>query len=309
MSNGGQTTALGVGSNSQAGGGKGGAGQFAAPSVTPGTSATSAYANPLQQSQSVYDQAAGNSQAATNNTSNAAGMLGDMAASQNPNYASYAGDTAQQMGQYYNPYTSGVIDSSMNDIARQTAIQQNANGANAQMAGAFGGARHGLVEAATNSEAQRNMGDLSASLYNNMFNTAAGLGQNDVTRMGQNNQFNASQADVAGNRQLSAAQSYLNAGAQQGSLAGQQLSMGNAINNQQMDQGEFARQLQQQVMTGANNQFDATTSQPNNLLNTLVSAMGGSPLNNQTKTTGTTTPGLFDYLSLGAQTMGGKGGA
>lgn len=291
------------------GGGKGGVQQVPTSFGTPGTpqSASSMYANPLQQQQSgnVYSQSAADLAAGSANTGQAAGIYGNLAANPVANTAQYGGNTLSQMGQYMNPYTSGVIDRTMNDIGRQTAIQQNANASNAAMSGAFGGARHGLVEATTNSEAQKNMADYAANLYNQEFNTAAGLAQGDVNRIGQNNQFNANQFDSAANRQLVANQGLLSAAGQQGQFAGQGFDMGNTLGDRQFQQGEFARQLQQQVMNGANAQFDKTTGQPVNMLNTILSALSGSPMNNASTTTGQYTPGMFDYLSLGTQMVGG----
>ena len=55
-------------------------------------------------------------------------------------------DPATSMAQYYNPYTSEVIDQAMGDIARAGEIQRRGLGAKAVGAGAFGGSRQAIAE-------------------------------------------------------------------------------------------------------------------------------------------------------------------
>ena len=192
---------------------------------------------------------------------------------------------------YMNPYTQDVIDRTSADIANQTAIQQSANSANAAMSGAFGGSRQGLVEATTNSEAQKNMGDISANLRNAGWTNAANMSAQDIQ-----NQMRAKEASASG---------LLGASQQGGALAGQAFGMGNDLTAQQMQQGTFLQQMQQMIMEGANNQFGATTGQPTDMMNMLMYALTGSPMNAATTTTGQYDPGMFDYLSLAAQGVGG----
>ena len=53
------------------------------------------------------------------------------------------------MGQYQNPYESDVISRTTDGMHRQLQELQERNAAAASAAGAFGGSRHGLVEAAS----------------------------------------------------------------------------------------------------------------------------------------------------------------
>ena len=55
-------------------------------------------------------------------------------------------DPATSMAQYYNPYTSEVIDRAMSDIARAGDIQRQGIGAQAVGRGAFGGSRQAIAE-------------------------------------------------------------------------------------------------------------------------------------------------------------------
>ena len=67
-------------------------------------------------------------------------------------------DPSAAMSQYYNPYTSEVIDQAMGDIARAGEIQRRGIGAQAVGAGAFGGSRQAIAE----SELGRNVLDQQA---------------------------------------------------------------------------------------------------------------------------------------------------
>lgn len=187
---------------------------------------------------------------------------------------------AAGMNAYRNPYTQQVTNRAINDIGRTTAMQQEVNRASAANAGAFGGSRHGLVEAETNAAAQRNIGDLSANLNLQGFNTAAGLAQNDIT-----------------NRMTGGANAVAGAGVL-GNLATSGFNMGNTLQNQQWQQGLVAQQMQQQQLNDAQQQFYGFANSPLNYLNMMGSALSGSPLSGNTTQTSQYTPGLGDYLSF-----------
>jgi len=86
------------------------------------------------------------------------------------------------ISQYTNPYQSEVIDTTLDALDRQRQIQQQQNAAGATQAGAFGGSRHGVVEAETN-RAYADQAARTAALLNSQgFDTAAGLQQADADR-------------------------------------------------------------------------------------------------------------------------------
>jgi len=76
---------------------------------------------------------------------------------------------------YMSPYTSDVIDRVGQDIARQTAIQQNVLGAQAVGQGAFGGSRQGVMEAELGRAGLEQFADTAARLREAGFTTAQGL--------------------------------------------------------------------------------------------------------------------------------------
>lgn len=107
------------------------------------------------------------------------------------------GSFLDNVGAYMNPYTQNVTDATMAglDRARQTALMGNAD--SAAKAGAFGGSRHGVVDAETNRNyfdtAARTLAGLNSDAYNNastMFNQDVG------------NQLRALGLNLTGARQL-----------------------------------------------------------------------------------------------------------
>jgi hypothetical protein len=240
--------------------------------MAPGAVASPAPAAPAN----IYTQAAQGMQGAAQNVGLGAGLVGSGAA-----------PIATGMGMYQNPFEQQVLGAFQDDLARQTAIQQSANRAAAAGAGAFGGSRHGLVEAQTNEAAQRNLGQFSAGLRSQGFNTAAQLASQDI----QN--------------RLAAGAGLLGAAGAGAGVAGQQFGMGQDIANQQFAQGALTQGMNQMLLDQARGMFGQYVSQPQNLLDMRSAAASMSPLNQAVTAQENYTPGLFDYLSLGFQTVGG----
>jgi hypothetical protein len=217
----------------------------------------------------------------------------------------------------------------MADLERQRLMQQNAIGAQAGQAGAFGGSRHGVAEALTNEAFARQGGQLSAGLRQQGFQTALGASQQDVANQLQASMANAAAANQASqfgqqsalqaslaNQQAQMEAQRLNQAAalQQGQLGIQgaatlgQLSnlgfgQGMQIMGQQAQQGALQQGLQQQLIDAARGQYEGFANAPLNSLNIPLQALGAS----QYPTTQTTSrqPGLFDYLTMTAQAASG----
>ena len=187
---------------------------------------------------------------------------------------------ASGMSTYMNPYTNEVIGNATNDVNRLTQIQQQNNAASAANAGAFGGSRHGLVEATTNSEAQRNLADMSGNLRMQGFNTAANLSNQDI-----------------GNR-LAGAGGMLSGAGTLGNIGTTAFNMGNTLETNQYNRGMDQQRMEQQRLTDAAAMFNNYTNSPANYLQMLTGALSGSPLNNNTTSSGSYKPGVLDFLSL-----------
>lgn len=180
------------------------------------------------------------------------------------------------MAAYQNPYQQQVIDATLRDIggAQQTAMNQL--GAQATQAGAFGGSRHGIAEAESNKAFNQQAIDAVSRMRQQGFNTALG----------------ASQADLQ--RQLGAA-------GQMAGLGQQSFGYGQAIQNQQMQQGAMQQQQMQNLINAAKQQYAGYAGQPNQAMNTFMSGISGMP--NMGGQQSGFNPGLFNYLQLGASMM------
>lgn len=179
------------------------------------------------------------------------------------------------MNAYLNPYRSQVIDDAVSRLRDRRAEDMNMIGANAAQSGAFGGSRHGLVESQTLSNYNREENEMVSRLLQQGFDTSAQLGATELGLM---------QGGAAGLLGLS----------------GQAFDMGNQVNQQQMQAGTMQQQLLQAILGGASQQYGQYSTQPAGQLQMLLSAVQGNPLQNNV--TQSYKPGLFDYLSLGANT-------
>ena len=180
------------------------------------------------------------------------------------------------MGAYQNPYEQAVVDKTLRDVGGAAQIGLNTLGAQAQQARAFGGSRHGIAEAEALKGYQQQAMDKVAALRQQGFNTALG----------------ASQADLQ--RQLGAA-------GQMAGLGQQSFGYGQAIQNQQMQQGAMQQQMMQNLINAAKQQYAGYAGQPNQAMNTFMSGISGMP--NMGGQTSGYNPGLFNYLQLGASMM------
>lgn len=83
---------------------------------------------------------------------------------------------------YMSPYIQNVENAALDNMDRQRLQALNKTADAARSAGAFGGSRQGVMEGVTNAETARSMGELSANLRNQGFNTGAGLMTQDLNR-------------------------------------------------------------------------------------------------------------------------------
>lgn len=148
------------------------------------------------------------------------------------------------LSQYMNPFAQGVIDQGVNEIGRNLTGQRLQNQSAAAQAGAFGGARHGVIDA----EAQRTAADTLQNFVGNQLNTGfnQAVGQYN-TDFGQKLQANAaSNAAKAQNfgQSQSLAQILANLGQQrqqqQLAAGGAQLNLGNVMTAQEQAQKDNA---------------------------------------------------------------------
>ena len=182
------------------------------------------------------------------------------------------------VGAYANPYTSAVIDRTQQDIERQRQMAANTMSAQATAAKAFGGSRQGVAEGVMAGEYGRMAGDMAA----------------------QQRQANYSQALQAA---MADRQARLGAASQMGQLGQQAFGTGQAIQQSQLQQGLLQQGMQQALIDAAKGQYAGYTASPMQSLSAPLAALGATP--NQSTTTQSMKPGLFNYLQLGASMVPG----
>lgn len=83
---------------------------------------------------------------------------------------------------YINPYVENSINPAIRDIERASAAERMRIGDQAARAGAFGDARHGVLEGAANRNNDEAVGDLSYRAYSDAYNQAMAARTGDLSR-------------------------------------------------------------------------------------------------------------------------------
>jgi hypothetical protein len=247
------------------------------------------------------------------------------------------------ISRYMNPYTSGVIDTSLADIERARAAASSRIGQQAAAAKAFGGSRQALAQGASSGQFAEQAARTAAQLRAQGFDVAANQMQQDLARQQQAAIQNAAQrtaasqfgagamnqaalANAAARNQ--AAQFNANIGQQaalanqQAGLQGAQLRLGgaNQLGNQAAQQ-QALRMTGAQAVMGAGGarqaqdqqRMDAIRNIGLQRLGIVQSSLGANPANlgmiSQTPYTQNTGAGLLGGALAGSQLAGLTGGA
>jgi hypothetical protein len=177
------------------------------------------------------------------------------------------------IGAYANPYENQVVQQSIRDVGSAAQMGINQLDAQAGAAQAFGGSRHGIAQAEAMKGFNQQAMDQAAQLRSQGFNTS----------------LQAAMADR---------QARLGAASQLGQLGQQAFGTGQAIQQQQMQQGLLQQGIQQALIDAARQQYAGYTGAPTTALQAPLAALGVTPA--PQTTTNTMQPGLFNYLQLGA---------
>lgn len=195
------------------------------------------------------------------------------------------------LSSYMNPYTEAVTDQALADLGRSREIAMNQT--NSAASGAFGGSRHGVMQAETN----RNFADAtartSAGLNSANFTNAQGAAQQDIASALQ-----AAQANQAAQLQASMANAnnQMGASSQLGNLSNLGFTLGNNALDAQMQAGGMQQGLIQSLIDAGKAQTQGQTGQADEALSRLLATLGGVPV--PQTTTQTESPGIADLLTL-----------
>ena len=150
---------------------------------------------------------------------------------------------------YQNQYETGVIDAALGDLDRSRQMTQNNNASSASSAGAFGGSRHGLVEAETNRNFGQQASNLATSMRQQGFQNAQNMAQTDLNRAQDAGGLNAQSRMQAA---LANQQAGLSAGQQNQQLnfARQQANQNSALSAARDSAGRAQQASQQMSQMG-----------------------------------------------------------
>ena len=94
-----------------------------------------------------------------------------------------AGTGAGSISSYMSPYQSQVIDASLAEFDKQSAMREQSIHDAAVGAGGYGGGRHGVLESEYKSQSDKNRALLNAQMLNQGFGQGAALRQQDYTNL------------------------------------------------------------------------------------------------------------------------------
>lgn len=153
----------------------------------------------------------------------------------------YQGTFDGDISKYISQYTDAALAPALKKIQEASDAARKRIGAGATSAGAFGDARHGILEARNQSDTAETMGNTAAQVYANAFDKAVATKQGDLARETATDTTNANFAETALGRLLQGTGSLVGQeGAAQGNLLQAIQSM---LTGGQMQTGQAQAQL------------------------------------------------------------------
>jgi hypothetical protein len=217
--------------------------------------------------------------------------------------------TSVDLSGYMNPYTSGVINSTLADLNRQQQIQDQTDAAKATAAGAFGGSRSAVLQNLDHDSYARTAASTLAGLNQANFTQAQTAAQSDLARQLTASQANQSAALQAAqfnqNTGLQAAGLNLNAAGALAGMSGQQLSQALQQAGALQTAGDAQQKNQQAQLDAAYQQWLMAQQYPIQIQGLLNQAIGEIPRTTNTATTGDDTETQAGFSGL--KSLGGIG--
>lgn len=212
-----------------------------------------------------------------------------------------AGSSLGMVGNYMNPYLDNVAGDVLSNLDRARLITQNSNAAAADAAHAFGGSRHGVVDAENNRNFYETAGDQLGKLYSQGYDTAMASANTDLNRDLTAQTTNAANAYSAANLGLTASNQLATLGDKERTNAYQDAAMLESVGNTQQAQT-------QAQLDDSYNKFLEEQNYGKNQVGFLSNIVYGMPsLGGTTTGTATTTqqPSAWDSaMKLGSTIAG-----
>lgn len=171
---------------------------------------------------------------------------------------------------YVNPYVKAALQPTLRAIQDQAAAARKRIASNATSAGAFGDARHGILEARLNQDTATAMGDTASKFYMDAFERAMGRRESDLNRMTEIDKLNAAFVEQALERMFAGSGALLDRASQDQT---NQLERIRAL----LSAGAMQQGLEQAELDAAYEEFLRKYGHDFNLIEMLSSALGGVP--------------------------------
>jgi hypothetical protein len=153
---------------------------------------------------------------------------------------------------YMSPYMQNVVQRQQQDATRQAAIAQQAQGAQAARAGAFGGSGDYLMRAQGAANLARQKGDIQATGLQNAYTQGMQQFNQEQAQRQAAAQLNAQQGQFGAGLGLQGLQTALTSASTLGNLGNTQYQQNMGITNMQ---NQFGGQQQQQMQQDLNNKY------------------------------------------------------
>lgn len=174
------------------------------------------------------------------------------------------------IGDYFNQFTNATLQPGLREIEEGAALGRNRLGSMATSAGAFGDARHGILEQGLDQDRLQARGDLTANAFRDAWDSAMGLRSGDLDRFTNTDTTNATLNETALNRLMEGG----------GALTGQASTQQNDLLSRLsalLSTGTTQQQQEQSGLDVGYQDFLAKQQDPYDKLGLLISALGQTP--------------------------------
>lgn len=239
--------------------------------------------------------------ATSNVTPEAVGLTREAATAPGYDYADY-GRIVDENGKlgaisdYINPNIASSLAPAIRDIDRAAGTERKRIGDLATSAGAYGDARHGILEGTTDRNRVEAIGDISYQANKDAYDTAMALRSGDLSRFFARDQAQAGANEQALARQMGGAAQMSNMDiADRTSSASILQGQQDIVNQQQANQyqklmaalgvGNIQQQNEQSILDTNYENWQTTLQDEYDRLAALVGSVGGVPYSKTTTTT------------------------
>lgn len=197
------------------------------------------------------------------------------------------------IGKYMSTYADAALTPALQKISAAADAARLRSKAGATSAGAFGDARHGIVESNIDKNETTAIGDTTGQFMNQAFQQAVAARQGDIGRKLTADTTNASLAETALGRLLS------------GATAGNGATLGGLMSL--MNAGQYQDQLGASAANWNQSQFNEARDYDKSATSWLMSMLQGTPSDRTTTQTSTQTGGPSPWMNVIAGLAGGVG--